>query len=62
MQIQSLLSELMKERSRKEIEGSLKKDKLEDFKYPLKIVIAVENDIITVKTNYPLKIQLPKPK
>ena len=25
------------------------------FKYPLKIVVAVENDIITVITNYPLK-------
>lgn len=25
------------------------------FKYPLKIVIDVENDIITVITNYPLK-------
>ncbi|MBI4652078.1 hypothetical protein HY745_12550 [Candidatus Desantisbacteria bacterium] len=25
------------------------------FKYPLKIVISVENDIITVITNYPLK-------
>lgn len=25
------------------------------FKYPLKIVIAVEGDIITIKTNYPLK-------
>jgi hypothetical protein len=28
---------------------------VEGFKYPLKIVIAVENDIITVQTNYPLK-------
>lgn len=27
----------------------------EGFKYPLKIVIALENDIITVITNYPLK-------
>ena len=27
----------------------------EGFKYPLKIVIAVENDIITIVTNYPLK-------
>lgn len=25
------------------------------FKYPIKIVISVENDIITVITNYPLK-------
>jgi len=25
------------------------------FKYPLKIVISIENDIITVITNYPLK-------
>lgn len=25
------------------------------FKYPLKIVIAVEDDIITIVTNYPLK-------
>jgi hypothetical protein len=30
-------------------------ENVEGFKYPLKIVIAVENDIITVKTNYPLK-------
>jgi len=28
---------------------------VEGFKYPLKIVISVENDIITVITNYPLK-------
>lgn len=25
------------------------------FKYPIKIVVSVENDIITVITNYPLK-------
>jgi hypothetical protein len=25
------------------------------FEYPLKIVIAVDGDIITIKTNYPLK-------
>jgi len=25
------------------------------FKYPIKIVFAVENDIVTVITNYPLK-------
>jgi len=30
-------------------------ENVEGFKYPLKIVIAVENDIITVKTNYPLR-------
>jgi len=30
-------------------------ENVEGFKFPLKIVIAVENDIITVKTNYPLK-------
>ncbi len=28
---------------------------VEGFNYPLKIVISVENDIITVITNYPLK-------
>jgi len=28
---------------------------VEGFKYPLKIVIDVEGDIITVITNYPLK-------
>jgi len=28
---------------------------LEGFKYPLKIVVAVAYDKITVKTNYPLK-------
>ncbi len=28
---------------------------VEGFKYPLNIVIAVEGDIITIKTNYPLK-------
>jgi len=28
---------------------------VEGFKYPLKIVISVKNDIITVITNYPLK-------
>ena len=30
-------------------------ENVEGFKYPLKILIAVENDPITVKTNYPLK-------
>jgi len=25
------------------------------FKYPIKIVVSVENDIMTVVTNYPLK-------
>jgi len=30
-------------------------ENVEGFKYPLKIVVAVENDIITVVTNYPLK-------
>jgi hypothetical protein len=30
-------------------------ENVEGFKYPLKIVIAVENGIITVETNYPLK-------
>jgi hypothetical protein len=30
-------------------------ENVEGFKYPLKIAIALENDIITVKTNYPLK-------
>ena len=30
-------------------------ENVEGFKYPLKIVIAVENDIITVITGYPLK-------
>jgi hypothetical protein len=25
------------------------------FKYPIKIVVAIENDIVTVITNYPLK-------
>jgi hypothetical protein len=29
--------------------------KVAGFKYPLKIVLAVENDIATVITNYPLK-------
>ena len=28
---------------------------LSQFKYPIKIVVAVENDIATVITNYPLK-------
>jgi hypothetical protein len=28
---------------------------VEGFKYPLKVVAAVENDIITIVTNYPLK-------
>jgi hypothetical protein len=30
-------------------------EKIEGLKYPLKIVVAVENDIITVITNHPLK-------
>jgi hypothetical protein len=28
---------------------------LETLKYPLKVVVSVENDIITVISNYPLK-------
>jgi len=28
---------------------------VEGFKYPLKVVVAVENDIITIVTSYPLK-------
>ena len=28
---------------------------VEGFEYPLKIIIAVENDITTVVTNYPLR-------
>lgn len=28
---------------------------IDGLKYPLKIVVSVENDIITVITNYPLK-------
>jgi hypothetical protein len=30
-------------------------EKVEEFKYPLKLVVAVEDDMITVITNYPLK-------
>ena len=30
-------------------------ENVEDFTYPLKIVVVVEGDIITVVTNYPLK-------
>jgi molybdopterin converting factor small subunit len=30
-------------------------ENVEGFKFPLKIVIVVENDIITVQTAYPLK-------
>jgi len=30
-------------------------ENVEGFKYPLKIVISAEKDIITVITNYPLK-------
>jgi hypothetical protein len=30
-------------------------ENVEGFKYPLKIVIVVENDIITIVTSYPLK-------
>ena len=30
-------------------------ENVEGFNYPLKIVISVEKDIITVITNYPLK-------
>jgi predicted transcriptional regulator len=30
-------------------------ENVEGFKYPLKIIIAVENDILTVEINYPLK-------
>jgi len=30
-------------------------ENVEGFKYPLKIVVAVEADVITIATNYPLK-------
>lgn len=30
-------------------------ENVEGFKYPLKIIVAVENDIITIVTAYPLK-------
>jgi len=30
-------------------------ENVEGFKYPLKIVAAVEDDVITIVTNYPLK-------
>lgn len=30
-------------------------ESIEGFKYPLKVVVSVEDDIITVITNYPLK-------
>ena len=30
-------------------------ENVEGFKYPLKILVGVENDIMTVITNYPLK-------
>jgi hypothetical protein len=30
-------------------------ENVEGFKYPLKIIVAVENDIITIVTSYPLK-------
>ena len=30
-------------------------EKVEGFKYPLKLVVAVEDDRVTVITNYPLK-------
>lgn len=30
-------------------------ENVEDFKYPLKITVSVEDDIITVVTSYPVK-------
>jgi hypothetical protein len=30
-------------------------EKVEGFKYPLKVVVAVEGDLMTVITSYPLK-------
>ena len=30
-------------------------ENVEGFKYPMKIVVAIENDILTIVTNYPLK-------
>lgn len=30
-------------------------ENVEGFKYPIKVVVSVEDDIITVITNYPLK-------
>ncbi len=35
-------------------EYEIKKD-VPGFKYPLKIVVSIEEDLITVVTNYPLK-------
>lgn len=30
-------------------------ENVKGFKYPIKIIVTVENDIITIVTNYPLK-------
>jgi len=52
---ESIISEVLenKDSSGQGIQEVL--ENVEGFKYPLKIVIAVENDIITIVTSYPLK-------
>lgn len=52
---ESIISEVLenKDLSQQGIHEIL--ENVEGFKYPLKIVIAVENDIITIVTSYPLK-------
>ena len=46
--------DILKDRNLSQGEHEIIK-KVEGFKYPLKIVDAVEGDILTVITNYPLK-------
>jgi len=51
---ESTITDILKPMNLSQGEQEIIKE-VKGFKYPLKIVITVENDIITVITNYPLK-------
>jgi hypothetical protein len=51
---ESAISNILQNMTLSQGEHEIIKD-VEGFKYPLKIVVAVEGDRITVITNYPLK-------
>lgn len=51
---ESTIEKILADSELKDGEHELIRD-IAGFKYPIKIVISVENDIMTVITNYPLK-------
>lgn len=50
----TIITDILKTMNLRQGEHEIIKD-VPGFKYPLKIVVSVEEDLITVVTNYPLK-------